>query len=372
MTKVVVFFGPKNEFSKLYRRKKLVKSVVQITESDDNDRRAIRHDIPGYSHEVTEVPSVNNLIANSEDYTGLTEFGMSSLLMILKKHNVKNLFLQNPPRYILELLEKAEYNIEIKNFEFNIFSENSILDFNLGYENSIIGQNTAKEELLAKMYGYVKASSNKPLVLLFFGPSGVGKTETAKFIANLTKQELFRKQFSMFHSNDFADYVFGAKHSQTSLSRDLLERKSNVILFDEFDKPNPVFFSAFYQLFDEGIFVDKNYSVDMSNSIIICTSNYSNVDEIRNKLGDPIYSRFDGVVEFKKISERDMKFVIEKEYINLLSNYSESEIESLTKTAILDKLLSSASRINNVRHLRTVLKDAFNSHLVKEFIIKNS
>ena len=91
------------------------------------------------------------------------------------------------------------------------------------------------------------------MVLMFYGPSGVGKTETAKFISKALGEKIFRKQFSMFHSEEFSDYLFGENHSRPCFAKDLLERESNVILLDEFDKPAPVFHSVFYQLFDEGV-----------------------------------------------------------------------------------------------------------------------
>ncbi|WP_332311165.1 AAA family ATPase [Bacillus halotolerans] len=66
------------------------------------------------------------------------------------------------------------------------------------------------------------------------------------------------------------------------LARDLLNRSSNVILLDEFDKAPAVFHSAFYQMFDEGILVDKHYVADISKAIIIiCTSNYKSREEIK-------------------------------------------------------------------------------------------
>ncbi|PAY14415.1 hypothetical protein CJU60_04400 [Bacillus sp. 7705b] len=53
------------------------------------------------------------------------------------------------------------------------------------------------------------------------------------------------------------------------------------MLLDEFDKAPAVFHSAFYQMFDEGILVDKHYVADISKAIIICTSNYKSREEIK-------------------------------------------------------------------------------------------
>jgi ATP-dependent Clp protease ATP-binding subunit ClpA len=88
-------------------------------------------------------------------------------------------------------------------------------------------------------------NNHKPVVMMFYGNSGIGKTETAKFISKILGQNLFRKQFSMFHSGEFQSYIFGGNHSQGCFARDLLERESNVILLDEFDKPHLFFIVHF-------------------------------------------------------------------------------------------------------------------------------
>ncbi len=67
-------------------------------------------------------------------------------------------------------------------------------------------------------------------------------------------------------------------------------------MLDEFDKANPVFHSAFYQLFDEGVYEDQNHKVNLDYVIIICTSNYKTESEIKEQLGTPIFNRFDAVI----------------------------------------------------------------------------
>ena len=65
----------------------------------------------------------------------------------------------------------------------------------------------------------------------------------------------------------------------------MLGRESNVILIDEFDKVNPIFFNAFYELFDEGKYVDSNYNVDLEDTIFLCTCNFNSEEEIKRILG---------------------------------------------------------------------------------------
>ena len=71
---------------------------------------------------------------------------------------------------------------------------------------------------------------NKPVVILFYGDSGLGKTETVQYVTELLGGALLRKQFSMYQNNEFSNYLFGGKHNQKSFAKDLLARDSNVIL----------------------------------------------------------------------------------------------------------------------------------------------
>ena len=87
-------------------------------------------------------------------------------------------------------------------------------------------------------------------MLLFYGNSGIGKTETAQFLTEKIGGQILRKQFSMYQNNESANYLFGGKYNEKSFAKDLIGRDSNVILLDEFDKAYYVFHSSFYQLFD--------------------------------------------------------------------------------------------------------------------------
>ena len=81
------------------------------------------------------------------------------------------------------------------------------------------------------------------VVLLFYGNSGIGKTETAQFLTEKIGGQILRKQFSM----NLQIIYLAESITKKSFAKDLIGRDSNVILLDEFDKPYSVFHSAFYQ-----------------------------------------------------------------------------------------------------------------------------
>ena len=179
---------------------------------------------------------------------------------------------------------------------------------------------------------------------------------------------LLRKQFSMYQNNEFSNYLFGGKHNQKSFAKDLLARDSNVILLDEFDKANPVFHSAFYQLFDEGVYVDKNFTVKMQNSVIICTSNYMSEKEIKSALGEPIFSRFDVIIKFEKLKANAIYKIMEKEFDKQYSVLDKYEQDIIDKCDIKDKIFALSTRLENARQIRKIIREAFSAALIQELL----
>ena len=169
----------------------------------------------------------------------------------------------------------------------------------------------------------------------------------------------------MYQNAEFSSYLFGGKHFQSCFARDLLERESNVILLDEFDKAAPIFHSAFYQLFDEGIFEDKNYNVQLQSSIIICTSNYKSIEEIRSYLGEPIFYRFDNIIKFDKLSTDSLikiiNLIIDKKYNELTP--SEKKIVDIENIRLM--LYKNVRKLNNVRNIKNIIEELIGIELVK-------
>lgn len=240
--------------------------------------------------------------------------------------------------------------------------------FRDGFESHLVGQSAVQELLLAAMYPLATGRRKKPVVLMFYGPSGVGKTETAQFLNDLLGGKLMRKQFSMYHSDKFTSYLFGGSHSESSFARDLLDRDSGTILMDEFDKANPIFHSAFYQLFDSGTFVDKNYSVEVGASLIICTSNYGSDEEIREALGDALRSRFDALIPFKALTPDEIRQVIDRIIENRFAELDADEKTQLDRERLRVGMHEIAADFNNVRTLGKYIDAVISTHLVRALL----
>ncbi len=127
-------------------------------------------------------------------------------------------------------------------------------------------------------------SPNRPGgVFLFLGPSGVGKTELAKTLAEFlfgSPSEMVRLDMSEFHDKHSVSRLIGSPpgyvghEEEGQLTRAVRTRPYSVVLLDEVEKAHPEIFDLFLQVFDDGRLTDsKGRTVNFTNTIIVMTSN---------------------------------------------------------------------------------------------------
>lgn len=344
--------------------------LLDIVNEMDEASRQFTHKISGQKdHEKKkEKERVRCIVAESMDFASLKEHAIMNFVGLIRSMNPENLILHNPPHHVHTYLEREFSNFSAKNYPYPAITSNTLFQFYRDMPEKIIGQEKAKDLLSAAIYPLINSQRVKPIVLMLYGPSGVGKTETAKFISKLLGGSLMRKQFSMFQNDKFASYIFGGSHSEDSFARDLLNRDSRVILLDEFDKANSVFYSAFYQFFDDGIFEDKNYKVKLGASLIICTSNYATEDEIRKELGDPLYSRFDALIEFMPLLEEDLRRIVDRLIDDRYENLTSDEQRVICRDEVKNKIYSVISQISNIRKIDKLVEGLISLKLTRALV----
>ena len=366
-TQVTIYYGPTSWFHEYLHEQEEYRYLTDIvTELDKINRQT-----SSFLGRVISENSIMNpkmVVAESTEFSGLQEHSIINFVSIIRSISPENLILHNPPKH-LETQIKREFSVTEEHYKHPTITLSFIKEFNKVFTEYIIGQDAVKESLMSALYPLALGRCVKPIVLMFYGSSGVGKTETAKLINKLLGGQLFRKQFSMFQNEKFSSYLFGGDHSESSFARELLDRESGVILLDEFDKAHPVFHSGFYQLFDDGVFEDKNYEVKLGPSIIICTSNYNTEEEIQEKLGDALYSRFDFLIKFTPILKDEMKKVIDKivddSYIKLSDNEKNIIDPEYIKYSIYTKAVDKSS---NIRKIGKLVDEVISLILVRSFL----
>lgn len=346
----MIYYGPTKEFEKIIEDDLNIihlRDLVKIMDSNDSFSKWLEI--------MPEEPYV--LLGYGESFFSIREHFIDNLPTILeqlvRKGYIDKCLLQNPPSAFIQAMKRIfDEELQEVEHEYKNINKQSLMEISGQYKAEIVGQDNALIEILSTLYPLITPSNEKPVVMMFYGPSGVGKTETAKIINRSLKQgNILRQQISMFQTSEFASYLFGGSIESPSLAKDLLKRESNVILFDEFNRCSPYLYSAFFQMFDEGIYIDKNYDVSLKNSIIICTANFESIEEIFGTLGAPLFSRFDHFIAFSDLSSVAKKILIKNKYDEILESWDTEDIEIIKENVTLEDLIEQADFFTNARNI---------------------
>jgi ATP-dependent Clp protease ATP-binding subunit ClpB len=153
-------------------------------------------------------------------------------------------------------------------------------------KQQVIGQDEAVD-VIARAIRRARSglgATNRPIgSFLFLGPTGVGKTETAKALARILfsdEHAMTRIDMSEYMESHSVARLIGAPPGYVGyeeggqLTEAVRRKPYSVILLDEIEKAHPQVFNLFLQIFDEGRLTDsKGITVDFRNAIIIMTSN---------------------------------------------------------------------------------------------------
>jgi ATP-dependent Clp protease ATP-binding subunit ClpC len=215
------------------------------------------------------------------------------------------------------------------------------------FTQRVIGQPEAVEAVL-DLLATIKARLNRPkqplASFLFVGPTGTGKTELAKSLAEFLFGSANR--LARFDLSEFSDPVSvqrligGLGQAEGLLTARVREQPFSVLLFDEFEKADPAFFDLLLQILGDGRLTDAaGRSADFCNTVVIMTSNLgarefqrgsmgfataegddggSHFDEAaRQFLRPEIYNRLGAILRFHALS-RDLMLRVTRRHLALL------------------------------------------------------
>jgi ATP-dependent Clp protease ATP-binding subunit ClpA len=220
--------------------------------------------------------------------------------------------------------------------------KNKLLNLEKLLHQRVIGQNEAVKQVAEAMRKARAGFGNdkRPLgSFIFFGPSGVGKTETAKAFAENyfgNEEQMIRLDMSEFQTPESIDRMIGSRENNVygELVTAVREHPFSILLLDEIEKAYPRALDLFLQILDEGYVTDGfGEKVNFRNMVIIATSNAgaplikklvreeTPMTIIRKKVLDHIIennifrleflSRFDGIIFFESLKQKELEEVAE-------------------------------------------------------------
>jgi ATP-dependent Clp protease ATP-binding subunit ClpB len=180
---------------------------------------------------------------------------------------------------------------------------------------------------------------------IFLGPTGVGKTETARALADFLfddERAMVRLDMSEYMEKHSVARMIGAPPGYVGyeeggqLTEAVRRRPYSVILFDEIEKAHPDIFNVLLQILDDGRLTDsQGRVVDFRNSVIIMTSNIGSQyivdaggatwdrveervrDELRNHFRPEFLNRVDDIIVFRPLSRSDLVKIVDLQLVHL-------------------------------------------------------
>lgn len=257
-------------------------------------------------------------------------------------------------------------------------------------KENIIGQDETINSLInitkRIKLGY---KENKCISLLFYGPSGVGKTKLATIYGQIiSKQEVIKLNMAEYADSSAiskfmgttAGYI-GYDDNKYILSK-IKDNPNAVIILDEIDKAHPKIISLLYQILEDGKILDaKNNLINFNNNIIIMTTNIgknNNIgftnkksnNELKEFFNIAFLNRIDNIIRFNNLSSDDIHKIIKNKITNLKNKFKNVNI-TMSKNIVEEITEEANYQEYGARKIDKIIKNHIENIIIDNIINNN-
>ena len=274
----------------------------------------------------------------------------------------------------------------------------ALLQLETDLKRTVYGQEDAIEQLSAamKMARAGLRDPSKPIgCYLFSGPTGTGKTETARQLSSTLGIELLRFDMSEYMERHTVSRLIGAPpgyvgFDQGGLLTDAVDQHPHcVVLLDEIEKAHPDVFNILLQVMDHGVLTDANgKKVDFRNVVLIMTTNAGASDAQRNAIGfgrgkqedevdealkrlftPEFRNRLDAIVQFRPLTPEVIRQVVIKFVMQLEGQLADRNVTIETTDEAADWLAKNGfDELYGARPLGRVIQEHIKKPLADEIL----
>ena len=213
---------------------------------------------------------------------------------------------------------------------------------------------------------------------IFLGPTGVGKTEVARALAQFLfddEHSMIRIDMSEYQEKHTVARLVGAPPGYVGydeggqLTEAVRRRPYSVLLFDEIEKAHPDVFNLMLQILDDGRLTDgQGRTVDFKNTIVIMTSNVA-TNELREVFRPEFLNRVDEIIVFHSLTEEQLKQIVDIQLGNLRKRLADRKITfELTDAARAYIVRVGYEPIYGARPLKRAIQRELENELAKRLL----
>ncbi len=330
---------------------------------------------------IREIISLSERVFPSQPFPKKAVDLLDEVMIFVKKTSRKKTVL---PEHVANLIKEKT---QIPVGEMDSREKDILLNLENLIHKRIINQDTAVREVstaLRRARSEISLRKGPMGGFLFLGPTGVGKTETSKALAEIyfgSESKMIRLDMSEFQDLRDIPRLLGSPGQEGLLTTKVAEDPFSLILLDEIEKAHPNILNLFLQVLDEGHITDGlGRRISFENSIIIATSNAgykiilqslkekTDWSQVKEKLLDYLFeqgtfrpefiNRFDAVVVFSPLSKENLLKIAGLMLGDLKANLKEKGINLIITPKLEEKIVELGySPTFGAREMRRVIQN---------------